>query len=73
MNGLMLEKAVIDALNKQINTAKEKVVADAVVEFEKTVRQAVGEVAINLANYFSIEYGRDEIIVHVQIEPGEKS
>lgn len=68
-----IEEIIRDAVVAQVKVAKEKVVFEAQVAFEKEVRRIVGNAAIDLSHYYSVEHalGGHELIIHVRLEkPG---
>ena len=61
-------QAVNDALAKQVEGAKEQVIKQAVQEFEEKVRTAVGNVAIRVAEYYTVQMLGSQLIITVKLE-----
>jgi hypothetical protein len=55
------------ALDEHISELREKVIANAMQEFERGVREQVGKFAINLAKYYSVERMGDNLQIVVTI------
>lgn len=57
------------ALKERIAEAKERVIKAALEQLDEEIREAAGKIAINLANYYSVErYGADLRITIYQQE-----
>jgi hypothetical protein len=64
-----LDAAVKTAIQERISAAKEEVIRLAVQEFEARIRKEVGQVAVNVANYYRAEVVGNELVIHVKIDP----
>lgn len=67
-----LERAVLSAIHDAANELQEAAIKQAVSEFERNLRKAVGSVAVDVANYFTIERMANQLVIRVQIEPNSK-
>lgn len=66
-------KQILQAsLAKKVEDIRAEVVKDAVEEFTRKVRDVVGNSAINLANFYSVERVGAELLIRVQIVAGDK-
>jgi hypothetical protein len=63
-----LEASITRALETRIKEARELAIKEAMEIFEKELRTRVGQVAINLANFYSIERSGVDLLIHVKIE-----
>lgn len=63
-----MEQAILDTLEKQSEQIKERAIRIAVATFEKELRVAVGNIAISIADYYSISRNDNELVIRVQIE-----
>jgi len=69
MGGLAnAESAIMAAIKSEIDRQREKVIEEAVAEFEEKVRKAVGQVVLQLSDYYSVERLGAELVIHVKIE-----
>jgi hypothetical protein len=64
----MIIKTLENSLTKRIEEIRAEVVKDAVEEFTRQVREADGNSAINLANFYSVERMGANLLIRVQIE-----
>jgi hypothetical protein len=53
---------------KHVTNLKERVITDAVNQFEKDLRAKMGTVALNLANYYSVERMGGNLVITVRLE-----
>lgn len=58
------------AISVAVEAEKETIIARAVAEFEKAVRQSVGSVALHVSNHFSIQRMGQDIVITVKMEKG---
>ena len=63
-----IEKAVHEAISKAAKDVQETVIQQAVKDFEVLLRKQIGEIAITLANYYSIERLGHDLIIRAQLE-----
>ena len=63
-----LLREMLSALNKEMTKLTEKIIADATADFEKQVRASIGTVAINLANYYTVERQGGNMVITVRLE-----
>ena len=56
------------AINNQVLELREWAIANAVKKFEEDLRAKVGTVAINLANYYSVERMGGNLVITVRLE-----
>lgn len=56
------------AINNQVLELREWVIANAVKQFEEDLRAKVGTVAINLANFYSVERRGESLVITVRLE-----
>jgi hypothetical protein len=66
---LKIEQHIEAVLKQQVALIKEAMIQTAVKESEEEVREAVGRVAVNVADYYSVE--RMGSVLQVRIETGE--
>ena len=67
-----IARAILREVNEQIEKAKEEVVAKAAEDFRKRVKQIVGEVALSINDYYSIERAGQDILIRVKFEQGQQ-
>jgi hypothetical protein len=67
-----IARAILHEVNEQIEKAKEDVVAKAAEEFRKRVKQIVGEVALSINDYYSIERCGQDILIRVKFEQAKQ-
>lgn len=63
-----VEKTVIETISAQVESIKEEIVKAAVEKFEKEIKKAVGQVAIALSNYFSVERMGSDLLIRVKFD-----
>jgi hypothetical protein len=63
-----LERAIHKAVEGEVDKIKEAGIKQAVEIFETNLRQAIGRVAISLANYYYVERTGSELVIRVQIQ-----
>ena len=66
-----MEDRILAAVAQEAADIKEECIQAAVKDFEKKVREVVGKVAINVADFYSIE--RVGTAIHVKIDTGGSS
>jgi hypothetical protein len=64
----VLQRNIQEAIQTRIAEVKEQIVREAVREFEKEVRGLISSVAVNVADYYSIQRLANELVIHVKIE-----
>lgn len=67
-----IARGILHEVNEQIEKAKEEVVAKAAEDFRKRVKQIVGEVALSINDYYSIERAGQDILIRVKFEQGQQ-
>jgi hypothetical protein len=67
-----IARGILHEVNEQIEKAKEEVVAKAAEDFRKRVKQIVGEVALSINDYYSIERAGPDILIRVKFEKETK-
>jgi hypothetical protein len=67
-----LEAAVRQSVQAAAREMQESLIKEAVLQFERDLRKAVGSVAVNVANYFTVERMQNQLVIRVQIESNSK-
>jgi len=68
-----LEETICKAIESQVDAEKEQIIKTAVAEFEKRIRTIVGQMTIELAQYYSIERLGSDLVIRVRIETGKET
>jgi len=68
VESISIERDILKALENTITEARQRVVKQAVEQFEKEIRVAVGQVAVSLANYYTVERIGAQLLIRVQME-----
>jgi hypothetical protein len=55
-------------INKTVNEEKERIIQEAAKNFETAIRKAIGDIAIMISNYYSIETISNELMVTINLE-----
>lgn len=63
---------VLDALEGESGRIKEEVIAEAKQNFEKKIREAVGNIAFSLAEMYSMEILGGNLVITVRIDKEKK-
>ena len=63
-----MEDRIKAAVAQEIADLKEEFIQNAVKDYEKKVREVVGKVAINVADFYTVE--KFGTVLHVKIETG---
>lgn len=63
---LGFKEIVQGAIGRAIEIEKEKSIEEATQAFEKRVREAVGQVVIQAADYYSVERNGTDLVIHVK-------
>jgi predicted Zn-dependent protease with MMP-like domain len=67
-----LQDGLVSAIKNAVVTAakeeQERLIVEAVQTFEKRLRTAVGNVAINVSDFFSVQRLGPELVIHVKVE-----
>lgn len=64
----LIEDNIREAIRSLIDDARERIIKEATFQFERELRRAAGSVAINVADYFSIERCGSDLVIKVQVE-----
>lgn len=68
-----VKRYVQDAIEQAITKVREELIEQAIVNFEQEIRRVVGNAAIKLANVYSVQMlSKEELVIHVKIEPQQK-
>ena len=71
-----IARAILREVNEQIEKAKEEVIANAetvaAAEFQRRIKRIIGNVAMDISNYYSIQRLGDEILIMVKFEKEER-
>lgn len=62
-----LNAKIVEAIEVGIGGERERIIKEAVAEFEKLVRASVANVAMKASQVYSIQRMGPEIVIHVQI------
>ncbi len=65
----MLEH-IKNAVQLRADEIRESIIKEATAQFEKELRQAVGQTAINIANYYSVFRAGSDL--HISVRIGEE-
>lgn len=60
------QQVVIQAVKNAAEKEAEKVIADAVADFEKRLRREIGLVAMEVSSYYQIDRREDHLIITVK-------
>jgi hypothetical protein len=63
--------AIQEVIARKAKDIEEEEIKAAVKMFERRLRDAVGQAAISVSNFFSVQRLQNEIIIHVKIEGGK--
>ena len=58
-----ITRAILHEVKEQIEKAKEEAVAQATEQFQKRVKEIIGNVAMDISNYYSIERIGQDILI----------
>lgn len=68
-----MERAIYDAVHREIQLAREEIEKKAVQEFQSRIRQIVGRITLDASNFYTVH--RDtvghELVIRVKIEDGD--
>lgn len=64
-----IELAIAHGIKKQLDEVRDRIIAEAQAKFQEAVRTIVGNVAINLADYYSLQRFGSELVIRVNLEP----
>lgn len=58
--------AIIDGVSREADAIKEKAIRNAVEEFEKSLRESVLKVSVNLTRFYDIQRSGDNLTITVR-------
>ena len=67
-----ITRTILHEVNEQIEKAKEEAVAQAAEGFQKRVKEIIGNVAMDISNYYSIERIGQDILIRVKFEQAKQ-
>jgi len=62
----MIEE-ITTTVERRAETLREAAIKEAVEKFEKELRRDVGNIAIDLSRFFSVQQLREELVIHVRM------
>lgn len=63
-----LKRAIESAINQEIEKAVKEAIDGAKMHLDREIARIVSTVSLQVAKQFSIQYLRDEIVIHVRLE-----
>ena len=67
-NELSMSRAIAEAVQGEADRITEEEVRKAVAAFEAEVRKRIASLAVNVANFYSVERDGRDLVVRVQID-----
>jgi hypothetical protein len=67
-----ITRAILHEVKEQIEKAKEEAVVQAAEQFQKRVKEIIGNVAMDISNYYSIERIGQDILIRVKFEQAKQ-
>jgi len=67
-----ITRAILHEVKEQIEKAKEESVSQATEQFQKRVKEIIGNVAMDISSYYSIERIGQDILIRVKFEKEQK-
>ena len=67
-----VERAIYDAVHREIELAKEEIIQTAVNEFQTKVRAIVARITLQASDFYSVHNMGHELVIHVKIDNGER-
>jgi uncharacterized protein YdhG (YjbR/CyaY superfamily) len=67
-----ITRAILHEVKEQIEKAKEESVSQSAEQFQKRVKEIIGNVAMDISSYYSIERIGQDILIRVKFEKEQK-